>query len=159
MHDNNIIVLFILLIGIYFDHQVCCTDVNTNKTERSTKNRLRINQSPWHLVIILSHSQSPSKIDVQRAWESVRIESSQNEFELSYIEGRMTTISDTSSYPLALINKFCNEIESGKTILSLVIGGGSAARFIMTASNSINLPSLWLPMTHRDFLRQVKKLF
>ncbi|XP_034946070.1 uncharacterized protein [Chelonus insularis] len=146
--------LVLLLLWIINNNLSHYCAANTNKTERAAKNRLRPSQSPWRLVICLSHSQSPSRTDVQQAWEQARLESSQNELEVSYIEGRMVPMTDSRSYPLALVNKYCGEIERGKTILSLVIGGGSAARFLMTASASFNLPSLWLPMTHRDFLRQ-----
>ncbi|XP_057341527.1 uncharacterized protein LOC130678393 [Microplitis mediator] len=130
---------------------------NANKTERATKSRLRSSQPPWRLVTCLSHSQSPTRTDVQQAWEQARLESIYSELEMSYIEGRMTSITDPQSYPLALINKFCTVIENSKVILSLVIGGGSAARFLITAAASLNIPSLWLPMTHRDFLRQGKR--
>ncbi|XP_074109822.1 uncharacterized protein LOC141534389 isoform X1 [Cotesia typhae] len=126
---------------------------NTNKTERATKSQSR---SSWRLVICLSHSQSPARTDVQQAWEQARLESIHNDLELSYIEGRMTSLSDSQSNPLALINKFCTAIEDGRIILNLVIGGGAAARFLMTAGASLNIPSLWLPLTHRDFLRQGK---
>ncbi|XP_063988018.1 uncharacterized protein LOC135168078 isoform X2 [Diachasmimorpha longicaudata] len=146
--------LFLLLISINGKSSV--SSALNNKTERATKNRSR-GQSPWRLVICLSHSQSPSRNDVQRAWEAARIESSQSELEVSYIEGRMTPMTDSMSYPLALVNKFCTDIENGKTVLSIVIGGGSASRFLITAADSINLPALWLPMTHRDFLRQGKR--
>lgn len=131
---------------------------NTNKTERATKSRLRSSQPPWRLVTCLSHSQPPTRTDVQQAWEQARLESIYSELEMSYIEGRMTSITDPQSYPLALINKFCTVIENSKVILSFVIGGGSAARFLITAAASLNIPSLWLPMTHRDFLRQVNNL-
>lgn len=87
------------------------------------------------------------------------MEASQSEVEVSYVEARMSPISDSLSYPLSLINKFCTDIENGKTVLSLVIGGGPAARFLITAAASLNLPALWLPMTHRDFLRQVSQTF
>ncbi|XP_011310034.1 uncharacterized protein [Fopius arisanus] len=146
--------LFLLLISINANESV--SSAPNNKTERAIKNRSR-SQSPWRLVICLSHSQSPSRNDVQRAWEAARIESSQSELEVSYIEGRMTPMTDSMSYPLALVNKFCTDIENGKTVLSIVIGGGSASRFLITAADSINLPALWLPMTHRDFLRQGKR--
>lgn len=156
----RLVLLLIWIISLNLLPSVSCTsspsNINNNKTERATKSRLRTAQSPWRLVISLSHSQSPSRTDVQRAWEEARLESSQNELEVSYVEGRMTQMSDSLSYPLAFINKFCTDIENGKTIFSLIIGGGSAARFLVTASAALNLPSLWLPMTHRDFLRQGK---
>lgn len=146
--------LFLLLL-ISLNYKYSASSVVTNKTERAAKGRSRTSQSPWRLVVCLSHSQSPSRTDVQRAWEAARIESSQSELEVSYLEGRMTPMTDSLSYPLALVNKFCTDIENGKTVLSIVIGGGSASRFLMTAADSVNLPALWLPMTHRDFLRQV----
>nr|QNL15098.1 ionotropic receptor 1 [Aulacocentrum confusum] len=162
MRGDLLRLVLLLVWGIISCHllSVSCTahpNNNNNKTERAAKSRLKSSNSPWRLVISLSHSQSPSRTDVQRAWEEARIESIQNELEVSYVEGRMAPMSDSLSYPLAFMNKFCTDIENGKTILSIVIGGGSAARFLMTAAASLNLPSLWLPMTHRDFLRQGKR--
>ncbi|KAK0176029.1 hypothetical protein PV328_000208 [Microctonus aethiopoides] len=154
--DLLTVVLFLLSVISLLNLPIYCMG-NGNKTGRATQSRLRTSQSPWRLVICLSHSQSPSRMDVQRAWEQARLESAQSELEVSYVEGRMTPMTDSLSYPLALINKFCTDVENGKTILSLVIGGGPAARFLMTATASMNLPSLWLPMTHRDFLRQGKR--
>ncbi|XP_043285418.1 uncharacterized protein [Venturia canescens] len=145
----------ILWLAILFNLQASC-EAEADKAARATKSRQRTAHSPWRLVVCLSQPQTPSRMDVQRAWEEVRMEASQSEIEVSYVEARMTPMTDSLSYPLSLITKFCSDIEHGKTVLSLVIGGGSAARFLITAAASLNLPSLWLPMTHRDFLRQGK---
>ena len=143
----------IIYLGIFINFKVLC-NADADKAARATKSRLRSSHSPWRLVVCLSQSQTPSRMDVQRAWEEVRMEASQSDIEVSYVEAR-SPMSEALMYPLSLINTFCNDIENGKTVLSLVIGGGSAARFLITAAASLNLPALWLPMTHRDFLRQV----
>jgi len=127
---------------------------DATKSLRAAKAKLR-SYASWRIVVCLTQPQTPFKTDVQRAWEEARLESFHADMDVSYIEARMTPITDSLSYPLSLLNKFCTDIEGGKTVLSLIIGGGSAARFLVTAAAALNLPALWLPFTHRDFLRQV----
>ncbi|XP_025162412.1 uncharacterized protein LOC105189093 [Harpegnathos saltator] len=124
------------------------------KSLRAAKARLRSSYASWRIVVCLTQPQTPFKTDVQRAWEEARLESFHADMDVSYIEARMTPMTDSLSYPLTLLNKFCTDIEGGKTVLSLIIGGGSAARFLVTAAAALNLPALWLPFTHKDFLRQ-----
>ncbi|KAG7212509.1 hypothetical protein KM043_012819 [Ampulex compressa] len=131
---------------------VCRAD--TLRNTRATKARLRASYASWRIVVCLTQPQTPLKADVQRAWEEARLQSPQADMDVSYIEARMTPMTDSLSYPLSLLNKFCTDIEGGKTVLSLIIGGGSAARFLVTAAAALNLPALWLPFMHRDFLRQ-----
>ncbi|GAB1859040.1 Glutamate [NMDA] receptor subunit 3A [Camponotus japonicus] len=124
------------------------------KSLRAAKARLRSSYASWRIVVCLTQPQTPFKTDVQKAWEEARLESFHADMDVSYIEARMAPMTDSLSYPLSLLNKFCTDIEGGKTVLSLIIGGGSAARFLVTAAAALNLPALWLPFTHRDFLRQ-----
>lgn len=126
------------------------------KSLRAAKAKLRSSYASWRIVVCLTQPQTPFKTDVQKAWEEARLESFHADMDVSYIEARMTPMTDSLSYPLSLLNKFCTDIEGGKTVLSLIIGGGSAARFLVTAAAALNLPALWLPFTHRDFLRQVR---
>lgn len=125
------------------------------KSLRAAKARLRSSYSSWRIVVCLTQPQTPFKTDVQKAWEAARLESLHADMDVSYIEARMTPMTDSLSYPLSLLTKFCTDIEGGKTVLSLIIGGGSTARFLVTATAALKLPVLWLPFTHRDFLRQV----
>jgi len=125
------------------------------KSLRAAKARLRSSYASWRIVVCLTQPQTPFKADVHKAWEEARLESSYADMDVSYIETRMTPMTDSLLYPLSVLNKFCTDIEGGKTVLSLIIGGGSAARFLVTAAAALNLPALWLPFTHRDFLRQV----
>jgi len=125
------------------------------KSLRAAKARLRSSYASWRIVVCLTQPQTPFKADVHKAWEEARLESSYADMDVSYIETRMISMTDSLLYPLSVLNKFCTDIEGGKTVLSLIIGGGSAARFLVTAAAALNLPALWLPFTHRDFLRQV----
>nr|QHN69193.1 ionotropic receptor 12 [Sirex nitobei] len=147
--------IVILLFVAFVCLQVSCT-ADITKPGRATKGRLRAPYAPWRLVVCLTQPQATLKADIQKVWEEVKLESLQGEMEVSYVEARITPMTDSLSYPLSLLNKFCMDIENGKTILSLVIGGGSAARFLITATTSLNLPVLWLPFAHQDFLRQKK---
>ncbi|XP_028049301.1 uncharacterized protein LOC105834443 isoform X2 [Monomorium pharaonis] len=124
------------------------------KSLRAAKARLRSSYASWRIVVCLTQPQTPFKADVQKAWEEARLESFHADMDVSYIETRMAPMTDSLLYPLSVLNKFCTDIEGGKTVLSLIIGGGSAARFLVTAAAALNLPALWLPFTHRDFLRQ-----
>ncbi|KZC09190.1 Glutamate [NMDA] receptor subunit 3A, partial [Dufourea novaeangliae] len=122
------------------------------RSARAISGRLRSPYSSWRIVLCLTQSQSSFKTDIQTSWDDARLKSSHADMNVSYIEAPPAT--DAHSYPLSLLNKFCTEIKGGKTVLSLIIGGGSAARFLMTAAAALNLPALWLPFTHEDFLRQ-----
>lgn len=126
------------------------------KSLRAAKARLRSSYASWRIVVCFTQPQTSFKADVQKVWEQARLESFHADMDVSYIETRMTPVTTNSLlYPLSMLNKFCTDIEGGKTVLSLIIGGGSAARFLVTAAAALNLPALWLPFTHRDFLRQV----
>lgn len=152
----------VILLGVVVCWQLCCAAEN-DKSIRSLKNRLR--SSSWRLVVSFTQSQTAHgrvihaatnyKNNIQVAWEKTRADASLADIELSYVEARETPVTDSLSYPLSLLNKFCSDIENGKTILSVVIGGGPAARFLVSAASSLNLPTLWLPFTYRDFLQQV----
>ncbi|XP_015601483.1 uncharacterized protein LOC107270719 isoform X2 [Cephus cinctus] len=155
MNGSSSRIVVLLLFAIFFCWRVSGT-ADANKFDRATKARLRTAHAPWRIVVCLTQPQAPVKTDIQRAWEEARLESSQGDVEISYVEARMTLMTDSLSYPLSLLNKFCTDIESGKTVLTLVVGGSSAARFLITAAASVNIPTLWLPFTHRDFLRQGK---
>ncbi|XP_043258883.1 uncharacterized protein LOC122401043 isoform X2 [Colletes gigas] len=144
-------VVFLFLLGVSFCSIASCT-TNTSRSMRALKGRLRTSYASWRIVLCLTQSQSSFKTDIQKAWEKARLESSHADMNVSYIEAPPKI--DSLSYPLSLLNKFCTEIKSGKTVLSLIIGGGSAARFLVTAAAALNLPALWLPFTHEDFLRQ-----
>lgn len=144
-----------LLLGVFISSPVTCT-AEANKTARAAKSRTK---ATWRVAVCLTQSQTPLKIDLQKAWENARLESSKTELELSYVEARAPASADSLSYPLSLLNKFCTDIENGRTVLSLIIGGGSAARFLVTAAASLNMPTLWIPNTHKDFLRQVNYTF
>ncbi|XP_014481559.1 PREDICTED: uncharacterized protein LOC106747979 [Dinoponera quadriceps] len=144
-------VVILLLLGA---SMLVSGTADAAKSLRAAKARLKSSEASWRIVVCLTQPQTPLKPDVQRAWEQARLESFHADMEVSYIEARMTPMTDSLSYPLSLLNKFCTDIEGGKTVLSLIIGGGSAARFLVTAAAALNLPALWLPFTHRDFLRQ-----
>ncbi|XP_066598588.1 uncharacterized protein [Prorops nasuta] len=144
-------ILPLLLVGVLVLQVSCMPE--TDKSARATKARVR-SSYPWHVVICLTQSQAPLKADVQKAWEQARLESPHAEMDVSYVEARVTPLTHSLAYPFSLLNKFCTDIETGKTLLSLVIGGGSAARFLVTATAALDLPALWLPFTHRDFIRQ-----
>ncbi|KAH0947477.1 hypothetical protein HN011_012204 [Eciton burchellii] len=144
-------VVILLLLGASIS--VSSGIADATKSLRAAKAKLR-SYASWRIVVCLTQPQTPFKTDVQRAWEEARLESFHADMDVSYIEARMTPMTDSLSYPLSLLNKFCTDIEGGKTVLSLIIGGGSAARFLVTAAAALNLPALWLPFTHRDFLRQ-----
>ncbi|XP_011866349.1 PREDICTED: uncharacterized protein LOC105561191 [Vollenhovia emeryi] len=125
------------------------------KSLRAAKARLRSSYASWRIVVCFTQPQATFKADVQKVWEQARLESFHADMDVSYIETRMTPMMTNSLlYPLSMLNKFCTDIKGGKTVLSLIIGGGSAARFLVTAAAALNLPALWLPFTHRDFLRQ-----
>ncbi|XP_071580673.1 uncharacterized protein [Temnothorax nylanderi] len=125
------------------------------KSLRAAKARLRSSYASWRIVVCFTQPQTSFKADVQKVWEQARLESFHADMDVSYIETRTTPVTTNSLlYPLSMLNKFCTDIEGGKTVLSLIIGGGSAARFLVTAAAALNLPALWLPFTHRDFLRQ-----
>ena len=113
-------------------------------------------RGPWRLVVSLAQSQ-PTRLEVQRAWEEAAQELAHTDVELAYVESRPPAqlLLEAASHPTALLNRFCTEIKAGRTVLSLVIGGGSAARFLITAAGSMRMPTLWLPLSHRDFIRQV----
>ncbi|XP_051161852.1 uncharacterized protein LOC127281913 isoform X2 [Leptopilina boulardi] len=153
--------LVIIIIGVVICWQLSCA-AESDKSVRSLKNRLR--SSSWRLVVSFTqshgrviHTATNYKNDIQSAWEKTRADASLEDIELSYVEARETPVTDSLSYPLSLLNKFCLDIENGKTILSIVIGGGPAARFLVSAASSLNLPTLWLPFTYRDFLQQGQK--
>lgn len=141
----------------------CEADVATgDKSTRSANKggggggRGRGRGAPWRLMFCLTQAHAPLKSEVQKAWEEARLESPQAELDVSYVEARVTPVTDSLSYSLLLLNKFCVDVERGKTILNIVVGGGPPARFLVTAANSLNLPTIWLPFTHKDFLRQVR---
>lgn len=135
----------------------CEAEVAGDKSTRSANKggRGRGKSAPWRLMFCLTQAHAPLKSEVQKAWEEARLESPQAELDVSYVEARVTPVTDSLSYSLLLLNKFCVDVEKGKTILNIVVGGGPPARFLVTAANSLNLPTLWLPFTHKDFLRQV----
>nr|XP_012150507.1 PREDICTED: uncharacterized protein LOC100880472 isoform X3 [Megachile rotundata]XP_012150509.1 PREDICTED: uncharacterized protein LOC100880472 isoform X4 [Megachile rotundata] len=141
---------FLFLLAILFC-SIASSYTDSARSVRAVKGRSRT-YSAWRLVLCLSQSQGSLKRDVQKAWEKARLESSHADMSVFYVEAPPKK--DLLPNPLSLLNKFCNEIEGGKTVLNLVIGGGSAARFLVTAAASLNIPTLWLPFTHEDFLRQ-----
>ncbi|XP_076397079.1 uncharacterized protein LOC100880472 isoform X1 [Megachile rotundata] len=141
---------FLFLLAILFC-SIASSYTDSTRSVRAVKGRSRT-YSAWRLVLCLSQSQGSLKRDVQKAWEKARLESSHADMSVFYVEAPPKK--DLLPNPLSLLNKFCNEIEGGKTVLNLVIGGGSAARFLVTAAASLNIPTLWLPFTHEDFLRQ-----
>ncbi|XP_034185345.2 uncharacterized protein LOC117606677 isoform X1 [Osmia lignaria lignaria] len=143
--------IFLFLSAILFCSVASCS-ADAARSARAVKGRLRTSYNAWRVVLCLSQSQGSLKRDVQKAWEKARLESSHADMNVSYIEAPPKT--DLLPNPLSLLNKFCGEIKGGKTVLSLIIGGGSAARFLVTAAASLNIPALWLPFTHEDFLRQ-----
>ncbi|XP_050596936.1 uncharacterized protein LOC126925434 isoform X3 [Bombus affinis] len=140
--------LFLFLLGTCF----CLCSTDPARSVRAIKGRFRTSYAAWRIVLCLTQPQGSLKTDVQKAWEKARLESSHADMNVSFIEAPVKT--DSLSYPLSLLSKFCNEIKAGKTVLSLIIGGGSAAKFLVTAAASLNIPALWLPFTHEDFLRQ-----
>ncbi|XP_017880091.1 uncharacterized protein LOC108624962 isoform X2 [Ceratina calcarata] len=140
-------VLLLLLLGISF----CLCSADLDRSVRAVKGRFRT-YAAWRVVMCLAQPQASLRTDVQKAWEKARLESSHADMNVSFIEAPPKT--DSLAYPLSLLNKFCNEIKGGRTMLSLIIGGGSAARFLVTAATALNVPTLWLPFTHEDFLRQ-----
>lgn len=152
----------VIIVGVVICWQLSCASEN-DKSVRSLKNRRR--SSSWHVVVSFTQSQTAHgriihaatnyKNDIQTAWEKTRADASLTDIELTYVEARETPVTDSLSYPLSLLNQFCEDIENGKTILNIVIGGGPAARFLVSAASSINIPTLWLPFTYRDFLQQV----
>ncbi|XP_016836888.1 uncharacterized protein LOC100123912 isoform X4 [Nasonia vitripennis] len=113
--------------------------------------------SSWRLVLVLAQSQ-PTRLEVQRAWEEAVQELAHTEVELAYVDARALLppqlSPESSSHPTALLNRFCGEIKLGKTALVVIVGGGAAARFLVTASSAMRLPALWMPISHRDFIRQ-----
>ncbi|XP_076758072.1 uncharacterized protein LOC143427655 isoform X1 [Xylocopa sonorina] len=141
-------VLLLLALGT----TLCFCSTNSTRSVRAIKGRYRTPYASWRIVLCLTQPQGSLKTDVQKAWEKARLESSHADMNVSFIEAPPKT--DSLSYPLSLLNKFCNEIKGGKTVLSIIIGGGSAARFLVTAAASLHIPALWLPFTHEDFLRQ-----
>nr|XP_031846481.1 uncharacterized protein LOC116433018 isoform X1 [Nomia melanderi] len=143
--------IFLFLLGVSFYSVVLC-GTNATRTVRAYKGRLQSPHSSWRVVLCFTQPQSSYKTDVQKAWEKAKLQSSHADINLFYIEAPPKT--DALSYPLSLLNKFCTEIKSGKTALSLIIGGEAAARFLVTAAAALNLPTLWLPLTHEDFLQQ-----
>ena len=158
----------VILLGIVVLSKICCS-AQGEKSARALKSRLRTSKS-WRLVVSLTQSQSTShsrvmhaatdyKSEIQAAWEKTRSDASLTDIEISYVEAREIPVTDSLSYPLSLLNKFCMDIENGKTILSIVVGGGPAARFLVTAASSLNLPTLWFPFTYRDFIQQVRNSF
>lgn len=148
-------ILFIFLFAALGNWLVVCT-ADAEKTSSVNKVRLKAPYLPWRLVICFTQPQNPLKMDVQKAWEDARLESTQGKMEVSYVDTMIPATTDSLSYPLMLLDKFCTAVEGGRTILSLVIGGGPAARFLITAATSLNIPTLWLPSSHKDFLRQVR---
>ncbi|XP_043483125.1 uncharacterized protein LOC122511745 isoform X3 [Leptopilina heterotoma] len=151
----------VIIVGVVICWQLSCAS-ESDKSVRSLKNRRR--SSSWHVVVSFTQSQTAHgriihaatnyKNDIQTAWEKTRADASLTDIELTYVEARETPVTDSLSYPLSLLNQFCEDIENGKTILNIVIGGGPAARFLVSAASSINIPTLWLPFTYRDFLQQ-----
>ncbi|XP_012258107.2 uncharacterized protein LOC105687222 isoform X2 [Athalia rosae] len=153
MHASSLQFFFLLLFAAFGNNYVACTP-DAEKTGSSSKIQLRAPYLPWRLVICLTQPQNPLKTTIQKAWDEARLDSSQGKMEVSYVEVMLPTSTDSLSYSLTLLDKFCTAIEGGRTILSLVIGGGPSARFLMKAATSLNIPTLWLPSSHRDFLRQ-----
>ncbi|XP_047343769.1 uncharacterized protein LOC124946711 isoform X1 [Vespa velutina] len=154
MSGSALRIAFFLFLG-FSTSLLIFNKVDATKSIRAVKARLKTSYSSWRIVVCLTQPQTLYKMDFQRSWEEARLESSsQTDMEVSYIEARITPLTDSLSYSLSLLNKFCTDIEGGKTVLSLIIGGGSAARFLVTAATALNLPALWLPFAHRDFLRQ-----
>ncbi|XP_046424258.1 uncharacterized protein LOC124181596 isoform X1 [Neodiprion fabricii] len=156
MHPSSSRIFFLLLFAAFGNRHVACTP-DAEKLGSGNKVRLRAPYLPWRLVICLTQPQNPLKMDIQKIWEDARLESTQGKMEVSYVEATAPTTTDSLSYPLALLDKFCTAVEGGRTILSIVIGGGPAARFLITTATFLNVPTLWLPSSHRDFLRQGKK--
>lgn len=142
-------ILLLFLLGACF----CFCSTDLTRSARAIKGRFRTSYAAWRVMLCLTQPQSSLKTDVQKAWEKARLESSHADMNVSFIEAPPKT--DSLSHPLSLLNKFCNDVKGGKTVLSLIIGGGSAAKFLVTAAASLNIPVLWLPFTHEDFLRQV----
>jgi hypothetical protein len=121
---------------------------DASKPSRAAKGRQR---GSWRLVLSLAQSQPP-RSEVQRAWEEAMHELAHADVEIAFVE----QLPEATTHPTALLGRFCAEIKAGRTALSLVIGGGAAARFLVTAANSMRLPTLWLPFSHRDFIKQVR---
>lgn len=145
-------IAFLFLLGASFCWIASCS-ANLARPARAAKGRLRTPYSSWRVVLCLTQSQGSLKTDIQKAWDKARLESTHADMNVSYIEALPKA--ELLTYPLSLLNKFCTEIKAGKTVLSLIIGGGSAARFLITAAAALNLPALWLPFRHEDYLRQV----
>lgn len=117
-------IVFLFLLGVSFCSIASCT-TNTSRSVRALKGRLRLFAAPWRILVCLTQSQSSIKTDIQKVWEKARLESSHADMNVSYIEAPPK--SDSLSYPLTLLNKFCTEIKGEKTVLSLIIGGGSSS--------------------------------
>uniref|UniRef100_A0ABD2WC95 Uncharacterized protein n=1 Tax=Trichogramma kaykai TaxID=54128 RepID=A0ABD2WC95_9HYME len=111
----------------------------------------------WRLVITLTQSQ-PQRAEVQRAWEEAVEELAHSDVELAFVEARAFVPPqlkpEDTSYPTALLQKWCAELKLGRTLVSFVIGGGPAGRFLITASAGMRLPTVWMPLTHKDFIKQ-----
>ena len=112
-------------------------------------------------MITLAQSQ-PNRADVKQAWEEAVQELAHTNVEIVFIEAKalvppQLTV-ESASHPMALIDRWCAEMRMGKTVLNFVIGGGPAARFLITASAGLKLPTLWMPLTNRDFYKQVRVL-
>ncbi|XP_023248542.1 uncharacterized protein LOC106638190 [Copidosoma floridanum] len=179
MRARRALLALLALLGL-MGHITCATEAensdgnnnnnnnNNTKEARSAKigssssggsSNSRQRGSSWRLVVVLAQSQ-PSRLEAQRAWELAVPELAHTDVELAYVEARALPTNPTQpgetrpkAHPTALLDRFCADIKQGKTILTIVLGGGSAARFLMTAAASLQLPTMWIPLSHRDFIR------
>lgn len=115
-------VVLLLLVGVLFCSVAFCSTDGT-RSVRAFKSRHRTPYTSWRIVLCLTQSQSSLKIDIQKSWAKARLEMSHADINVSYVEAQGKT--ETQVYPLSLLNRFCTEIKGGKTILGLIIGGGS----------------------------------
>ncbi|XP_078043085.1 uncharacterized protein LOC144473254 isoform X1 [Augochlora pura] len=142
---------FLFLLSVSYCSIVLC-GTNGTRTARAYRGRLQSPHLSWRVVLCVTQPQSSYKSDIQKAWENAKLQLSHVEMNLSYMEDSPKTESPT--YPLSFLNKFCTDIKGDKTVLSIIIGGGSAARFLVTAAAALNLPTLWMPFNHEDYLQQ-----
>ncbi|KAJ8688111.1 hypothetical protein QAD02_023906 [Eretmocerus hayati] len=98
----------------------------------------------------------PKRAELQRAWEDAIQELTHTDVELAWVEQRPEAegAKKLGQHPTALVEKFCEEAKVGRTALVVLVGGGAAMRFLITATTAARLPTLWMPYSNRDFVRQ-----